>query len=90
MAQILITPSQVHSVGQDFRGKKSEVDALIQKANTLINQLQDSFKGQRATSIYNEWAGIYPALLKASIPLEDAANLLTRAADAFEQVDTQR
>lgn len=90
MTEIRITPADVDAKGKQFEGKRGELENLTQQANSYINSLKGVFTGQRANSIYNEWDSLQGNLKTAAQTLQQAADLLKRAASDFSGVDNQR
>ncbi len=87
MPQILVDPDQVDSTGTQFSTKRSDLESLINNAKTMMNNLQSSFKGTRATAIMNDWNGMQPNLTNAMTALQQASDLLKRAAADFRAAD---
>lgn len=90
MAEIRINPDQVETTSQQFGSKRGELDALVQQANALMRSLEGAFTGQRATAIFNEWNGLQPNLKNAVQTLQQASDLLRRAATDFRAADSAR
>jgi WXG100 family type VII secretion target len=87
MTQILITPEEVQQTGRDIKQKKSEINATLDKGQSVMNNLKGGFKGHRATQIFGQWDALLPKLRQANEQLEEAGALMQKAADAFQQVD---
>jgi WXG100 family type VII secretion target len=87
MTQIAIDTAQVESTGGQFETKSQELSALKNKANTDMNNLMASFKGNRATKIHEQWQQMQPQLDKAMETLQNAGALLKQAAQDFRTVD---
>jgi WXG100 family type VII secretion target len=90
MPQILVDPDQVDSTGAQFSTKAGELDSLIQNARTMMTNLQASFKGQRSTAIMGEWQNMQTNLNNATATLQQASDLLKRAATDFRTADSAR
>jgi WXG100 family type VII secretion target len=90
MAQILVDPDQVDSTSAQFNTKRGELDTLINNARTMMNNLQASFKGQRSNAIMGEWQGMQSNLNNAVASLQQASDLLKRAAADFRSADAGR
>jgi WXG100 family type VII secretion target len=89
MAQtILVNTEQVRMTGGEFLKKKAELEELLARARSQMDALQSEFKGMRATKIHQEWTDMIPGLQQAITNLEQAGNLLNRAATDFTQVDS--
>ncbi len=87
MSVIRLSPSEVDSVGQQFMAKSQEVDALVKQAQSMMNNLQAEFTGQRATRINSEWQGMQQGLINAIQALQTTGNWLKKAAMDFQGVD---
>lgn len=90
MSVIRIDPAQVESTGNQFISKGGELEALVSQAKSTMNSLQGQFTGQRAQKIFSEWEGMQGNLRSAIGTLEQAGNLLKRAAGDFSRVDMGR
>lgn len=88
MPQIMIDPDQVDSTGGQFSTKRGELESLLSNARSLMTNLQGAFKGQRATAIFNEWNGMQTNLNNAVTALQQASDLLKRAATDFRAADS--
>lgn len=84
---ILVNTEQVRATGQEFLRRRAELEELVNRAVSQMQQLEAEFKGMRASKIQAEWQGMVPALRSSIQNLEQAGNLLTRAATDFSQVD---
>lgn len=90
MAEIRINTEQVETTGNQFNSKSGELNALVSQANSLMNSLEGSFTGQRATAIFGEWRGMQPSLKQAVETLVQASTLLKRAAVDFRTADSTK
>jgi WXG100 family type VII secretion target len=88
--EIRINPAEVDAAGTQFATKRAELEALIQQANTLINNLRGSFIGNRAQAIYSEWDGMATSLKTAVSTLDQASSLLKRASADFQAADSSK
>jgi WXG100 family type VII secretion target len=88
MSVIRIEPAQVESSGSQFLSKRAELEALVNKARSLMNNLQATFTGQRATKIFGEWEQMQKPLQTAMQTLETTGNWLKKAAADFQGVDS--
>jgi WXG100 family type VII secretion target len=90
MAQILVDPDQVDGTSTQFSTKRGELETLINNARTMMTNLQASFKGQRSNAIMGEWNGMQTGLNNAVAALQQASDLLKRAAADFRAADSGR
>ncbi len=90
MADIRIDTAQVDSTGGQFIAKRGDLEGLVSQAKSLMNTLQGQFRGQRATAIFGEWDAMQPNLQAAIQSLQQAGDLLKRAAADFSAVDSAR
>ncbi|MCW5873109.1 MAG: WXG100 family type VII secretion target [Anaerolineales bacterium] len=84
---ILVNTEQVRSTGAEFLRRRGELEELVNRAVAQMQQLESQFKGVRAARIQQEWQGMVPSLRNSIQNLEQAGNLLNRAATDFESVD---
>jgi WXG100 family type VII secretion target len=88
MTNIVVPTAEVDAAGQQFITKSGEVDALVKQAQSLMNNLQGQFKGQRATRINSEWQGMQQQLVNAIQTLQTTGHWLKKAATDFTNVDS--
>lgn len=87
MGVIRIDPGVVQGTGTEFNNMSQEVAGLVNRAKTVMTDLQTQFTGTRATNIFREWGDMLPSLDAAIRSLESAGQLLSKAADDFSTVD---
>ena len=87
---IRVDPEQVDSVSNQFASKRGELESLVSQAQSVMTNLQSGFTGKRATAIFNEWNGMQPNLKNAIESLQQASDLLRRAATDFRAADQAR
>ncbi|MFV2043579.1 MAG: WXG100 family type VII secretion target [Anaerolineales bacterium] len=87
MSVIQVNLDEVVRTGDNFTRMYGEVDGLVRSANTQMVNLQDQFKGARATKIMGQWEEMRPRLEAATRTLQSAGQLLSNAARDFEAVD---
>lgn len=85
---IRIDTGQVASVGSQFMGRQSDLEALVTQARSLMNSLEGQFTGNRAQRIFQEWEQMQPSLNAAIQSLGQAGQLLQRASQAFSETDS--
>lgn len=88
MTVIRIETGQVDSTGSQFHSKRGELESLVSQAQSMMNNLEGQFTGTRATKIFNEWHAMEPNLKAAIQSMQDAGDLLKRAAADFSQADS--
>ena len=87
MTVIRIDPGEVQSTGGQFINMQSEVESLVSRARTMMNNLEGQFTGARAGKIFSQWRDMQGSLTSAINTLQEAGNLLNRAAQDFSEVD---
>jgi WXG100 family type VII secretion target len=90
MVEIRVNPDQVDNTGKQFATKRGELEALISQANSLMNSLQGAFTGSRASAIFAEWNSMQANLKNSVQTLQQASDLLKRAATDFRSADSAR
>lgn len=90
MSEIRISPPQVTDVGNQFRTKAGELEALVNQAKGLMNSLEGAWMGQRKNTTFAEWNSMQTNLQNAIQTLHQTSQLLVRAASDFAQVDSAR
>lgn len=87
MSVIKIDPGEVQSTGGQFLKMQSEVEGLVSKARSDMSNLEGQFTGVRAGKIFGQWRDMQGSLTSAINTLQEAGNLLNRAAQDFSEVD---
>jgi len=90
MPVIRIDTAQVDSTGTQFLSKRGDLEGLVSQARSLMNSLQGQFTGHRASAIFAEWESMQPNLQAAIVTLQQAGDLLKRASQEFQIVDTSK
>jgi WXG100 family type VII secretion target len=87
MPHITINTEEVTQHGSQFETRASELEALLQAANTAANTLSSNWKGNRANRFQNDWQSMTPQLRNAIEVFRQAGVMLRQAANDFGAVD---
>lgn len=88
--KIEIDVAQVQDYSTQFTNKSQELEQLRQNANNMANQLAAAWRGQRANAFQGDWQQMTPQIQNAIQVLQQAAQLLQRAATDFGAADSAR
>lgn len=87
MSVIRIDPGEVQGTASNFNSMSSEVAELVNRARSMMGNLESQFTGSRASKIFQQWHEMEPRLQAAVTNLESAGRLLKSAADDFSAAD---
>jgi WXG100 family type VII secretion target len=87
MPQIKVDPEEVKRVSRDVKSKKDTMEEAINRAKSMMTQLQPNFTGKRSKKIFDEWESIQVRLKDAILTFTQASDLLDRAGIDFEATD---
>jgi|WetSurMetagenome_2_1015567.scaffolds.fasta_scaffold102494_3 WXG100 family type VII secretion target len=87
MPQIKVDPEEVKRVSRDVKSKKDTMEEAINRAKSMMTQLQPNFTGKRSKKIFDEWESIQVRLKDAILTFTQASDLLDRAGIDFETTD---
>ena len=87
MATIQITPEVLRSKATDVRTYKGEHDEVINKLRTLINGLNETWKGDAQTAFVSKFESMQSTFTNFSEMLEGYAKLMDTAAQKMEEAD---
>ena len=87
MAVIQVTPETLRQKASDVRSYKGEHDDVINKLRTLVNGLNETFKGEAHDAFVAKFESMQSTFTNFSEMLEGYAKLLDTAATEFETQD---
>jgi len=87
MSQIRITPEELRGCASNCRNYGNECQELIQKTQTLIDNLQNQWEGQASRSYADQFAGLRPSFDRMRELYEELSQQLDGTANAMEQLD---
>jgi len=64
-----------------------ELEDLVGRTTSKINGLESEWTGMAAQSFIQQWADLLPTFNKAHMLLSDISMQLSKAGEAFEQLD---
>lgn len=88
MALIQITPDDLKSKANELRGLKSEHDETMQKMKTLIEGLNEIWKGDAQDAYVEKYHSMQSTFTNFSEMLEGYAKLMDTAAERMSETDT--
>ncbi|MGE5628786.1 MAG: WXG100 family type VII secretion target [Solirubrobacterales bacterium] len=87
MGQIRITPSTMLERSKEYLTEASNIENVIQKMDSLINELQGEWEGNASAQFANQYQELRPSFLNMQTLTETIAKQLQQTADAMEQMD---
>ena len=88
MALIQVTPDELRAKATQVRNYKTQHDDVITQLRTLVNGLNDSWKGEAQTAFVNNFESMRSTFTDFSNMLEDYAKRMDTAANQLEQTDS--
>lgn len=87
MAIIQVTPETLRQKASDVRTYKSEHDDVIAKLKTLVNGLNETWKGEAQDAFLAKFESMQSTFTNFSEMLEGYAKLMDTAATQLENTD---
>jgi WXG100 family type VII secretion target len=88
--QIRITPDVMDQRANEYRQRRSEVNDIISKMDSMLNQLMSEWEGDAARSYQDRWQGdLKPSFQRASELIEEIAVALNKTAGILRDTDAQ-
>jgi WXG100 family type VII secretion target len=88
MAGIKIDPQEVDGYGSQFKTSSTQVQELLNQVQSKVSILQGgAWAGNRANKFYGDWGTMKPQIVKAIETLNQAGDLLKKAASDFAITD---
>ncbi|MBE6817539.1 MAG: WXG100 family type VII secretion target [Ruminococcaceae bacterium] len=86
--QIRITPDQMRQRANEYRREADTVNGVIQKMDSLLQQLQAEWEGAASESYAARYAELKPGFMKAEELIREIAQALDSTARIVEETDT--
>lgn len=87
--QIRITPDQMRGRASEYRAQAGNVEEVISKMDTLLNQLQGEWEGQSSEAYAARYSELKPGFVKAKELINEIAHALDQTANDLEQLDSE-
>ena len=88
--QIRITPDVMDQRAGEYRTRESEVNDIISKMDSMLNQLMSEWEGEAAQSYQQRWQGdLKPSFQRASELIAEIALALNKTATVLRDTDAQ-
>lgn len=88
MALIQVTPDLLTAKATELRGLKEEHDTAMQNMKTLINGLNEIWKGDAQTAFITKYESMQSTFTNFSEMLEGYAKLMDTAATKLQETDS--
>ncbi len=85
--QIRITPDQMRSRAGQYRAEADNVNGVIRKMDSLLQQLQSEWEGAASESYAARYLELKPGFQKAEELIREIATALDSTAKIVEQTD---
>lgn len=86
--QIRITPDQMRTRANEYRGQADIVGEVIAKMDNLLNALQGEWEGSASESYAARYQELKPGFMKAQDLINEIAAALDSTARIVEQTDS--
>ena len=87
--QIRITPDQMRQRANDYRREADSVNGIINKMDSLLQQLQGEWEGSASESYATRYQELKPGFMKAEELIREIAAALDSTAKIVEDTDTE-
>ena len=87
--QIRITPEELRGCAGQCRTYGDECESLIQKTQTLVDNLQQQWEGQASSAFASQFASLRPHMNRMRELYEELSQQMDGTANALEQVDQE-
>ena len=86
--QIRITPEQMNSRAQQYRGEADELNSIILRMDSLLTALQGEWEGAASDAYAARFAELRPGFVKAEELIREIAAALDAAATRLYETDS--
>lgn len=86
--QIRITPEQMRGRASEYRTQAGNVESVIQKLDSLLQNLQGEWEGSASESYAARYQELRPGFVKAQELIKEIASALDSTANIVEETDT--
>ena len=87
--QIRITPDQMRQRANEYRREADNVNGVIVKMDSLLQQLQSEWEGAASESYAVRYQELKPGFMKAEELIREIAAALDSTAKIVEQTDSE-
>ena len=88
MALIQVTPDLLNGKATELRGIKDQHDEAMARMRTLINGLNEVWKGDAQDAFVAKYESMQSTFTQFSQMIEDYATLMNTAANRLQEADT--
>lgn len=85
--QIRITPDQMRSRANEYRGEADKVNEVISRMDSLLQALQGEWEGSASESYASRYQELKPGFVKAEELIREIASALDATASIVEETD---
>lgn len=87
--QIRISPGQMETRSREYQTEAENIQNVIVKMDSLINELQSEWEGSASQSFANQYQELKPSFVNMRELVETISRQLQQTANAMEQMDTE-
>ena len=87
MAQLRVTPEQLHERATEYRAQGEMVEGVIEKLDSLISALESEWEGNSAAKYISEYYDLRPSFVSMKDLIYDLASALDTKATNYEVAD---
>ncbi len=88
MAQIRVTPDQLHERATEYRNQGRIVEDVISKLDNLLNVLEEEWEGNSAARYRSQYSDLRPSFISMQQLIGELATSLDQEATKFAEVDS--
>lgn len=87
MAQLRVTPEQLHGRAAEYRTQAGEVEGVIAKLDSLIGVLESEWEGNSASKYISQYSDLRPSFVSMQQLITELASSLDQQANKFAEAD---
>lgn len=87
--QIRMIPETMRIRANEYRTEAENVQAVIEKMDSLLNALLDEWEGSASAAYAQKFGELRPSFVAAKDLIDDIATALDNTAEAVESTDSQ-
>ncbi len=87
MAQLRVTPEQLHGRASEYRSQASEMEGIIGKLDSLISTLESEWEGNSASRYMAQYSDLRPSFVSMQQLITELASALDSEANKFASAD---
>ena len=82
-----VDPDQLRGRAAEYRKQGAEVEGVISKLDSLINELESEWEGNSAARYISQYSDLRPSFVSMQQLIDELARALDQEANKFEAAD---